>query len=72
MITQQSFQDFIKDAPNATLVMLYSLSRIHEKFKITSWAMTELEKRGFKKEDFAKFDENFSEFYMQMINQTDL
>lgn len=72
MITQQSFQQFIKDAPNAVVVMLYSLSVIHEKYKISAWTKEELNKRGFKDEDFREFETNFADFYLQMINQTDL
>ena len=72
MITQESFQEFISGAPNAVLVMLYSLSRYHEKFNLTKWCMDELIKRGFKKEDFYQFDTNFTNFYDQMLNQDDL
>ena len=72
MITKQSFNEFITDAPNAVLVMLYALSRYHEKFNLTQWCMDELLKRGFKKEDFFKFDTNFTNFYDQMLKQEGL
>lgn len=72
MITQKSFQEFISGAPNASLVIIYALSRYHEKYSLTSWCLTELEKRGFSKNDIANFDSNFTTFYDTMLKQEGL
>lgn len=71
-ITKEVFKDFAKDAPNTSLVILYSLSRYHEKYNLTQWVMEELSARGFTKDAMGDFDTNFSNFYDQMLKQDDL
>ena len=68
-ITFESFVDTVKDMPNASLVMLYSLSRYHEKYIFTSWVQKELAMRGFKNADLSSFDTEFSNFYHMLLNQ---
>jgi hypothetical protein len=71
-ITEETFIDFAKDAPNVGIVMLYSLSKYYEKYKVTEWCMRILTERGFKKEDLKDFSKNFVNFFDQMIQQEDL
>jgi len=71
-ITEESFNAFAKDAQSVAIVMLYSLSKFHEKYKVTEWCMRVLTERGFKKADLRGFDDNFTDFYQQMINQDGL
>lgn len=71
-ITEESFNEFASTAPNSAIVMIYSITRYHEKFLVTAWAMKELEKRGFNKKDLDVFDTQFSNFYYQLLNQEGL
>lgn len=72
VITPESFVETVKDMPNACVVMLYSLSRYHEKYIFTSWVQKELAARGFKNFDLQQFDSQFSEFYDMLLKQDDL
>lgn len=72
VINEETFMDFAKEAPNASVVMLYALSKYHEKYKVTEWCMRLLTDRGFTKDDIKHFDKNFIDFYDQMIQQDDL
>jgi len=71
-INKVYFDDLAKGAADVAIVMIYSISKYHEKYKLTSYAMKELEKRGYRKEDLAFFDENWTKFYDTMLNQEDL
>lgn len=71
-ITPASFNSMIETMPTITLVTLYSVSKYHEKWRVTDWCLRALEKRGFSKEDVAYFDDNFKNFYHQMMVQQDL
>lgn len=71
-ITKEKFFEFAKNAQSVALVMIYALSKYHEKYKVTQWCMEILNKRGFKKEDLGDFDTNFIDFFHQMLQQDDL
>lgn len=64
--------DFAKDAPNVGIVMIYSLSKYYEKYRVTEWCMKLLTERGFVKEDLKDFSKNFINFFDQMIQQEGL
>jgi hypothetical protein len=71
-ITAVGFASMISTMPSATLVTLYCISKYYDKYRVTGWLLKALEKRGFTKEDMADFDENFTNFFEQMITQQDL
>lgn len=71
-ITEENFAEFAKDGQNIAIVMLYALSKYHEKYKVTEWCMKILTEKGFEKQDLKGFDKHFIDFYHQMLNQDDL
>lgn len=71
-ITKIEFSEFMKGWPAPLVVSIYCISRYHEKFRMTNWCMQELERRGFTKQDISKFDDQFEQFYDQMLKQEDL
>ena len=71
-ITENEFPEFLKGMPHALVMSIYCISKFHEKFRVTKWCMEELERRGFLKQEMAKFDEQFEAFYEQMLDQNDL
>ena len=71
-ISKESFEETVKDMPNACLVMLYCISRHHEKYIFTQWCMKALIERGFGAEDLRNFDKDFSKFYELLLTQEDL
>jgi hypothetical protein len=71
-ITAVGFNSMVEGMPSATVVSLYCISKYHEKWRITEWCLRALEKRGFTKADMKDFDENFENFYHQMLIQPDL
>ena len=71
-ITKENFFEFTKNAQSVALVMIYALSKYHEKYRVTQWCMEILNQRGFRKEDMGDFDTNFINFFDQMLKQDDL
>jgi hypothetical protein len=71
-ITKESFYNFAIEAPDAAIAMIYSLSKYHEKYRVTEWCMDILMKRGYVKEDMKGFSKDFTNFLHQMIQQDDL
>jgi hypothetical protein len=71
-ITQESAFEAFKTMTNTSMVILYSLSKYHEKYHMAGWALTELENRGFVKEALIDFDQNFIDVYKMILTQENL
>lgn len=71
-LTEESFKSFAEGGSDAAVAIIYSISKYHEKYRMTKWALEEIERRGMTKGDIAYFDDQFSLFYDQMLNQDNL
>ena len=72
MLQEEPIRKQISELASAQLVMLYSISRYHEKYRFTQWVLEELITRDFTEFDIQAFDNNFSEFYNSLLNSTTL
>jgi hypothetical protein len=71
-ITKDGFRELMHDAPDVAIMLFYSLSKIHEKYRVTEWCIELLLEHGYDKETMKKFDADFVDVYTAMINQDDL
>lgn len=62
----------LKQTITHQLIMLYSISKYHEKYHFTQWVLDELLQRGLSKKDVDGFDEHFSKLYDRLINSETL
>ena len=69
IIEEDEFKTFISTAPTDLVTFIFSLSKYHEKFKVTQWCKTELEKRRFDKDTLEIWDEAFQQFYHLLLTQ---
>jgi hypothetical protein len=72
LVNEETFFAFAGDAPHVALAMIYALSKYYEKYKVTEWCMKILTARGYQKSDLKEFDDNFIDFFDQMLKQDDL
>jgi hypothetical protein len=72
LIEEEEFKLFASTAPTDLVTFIFSLSKYHQKFKLTQWCKTELDKRNFDNDTLESWDEAFQKFYQLILTQDDI
>lgn len=58
----------LKKLPDAYLTIVYSLTKYHERYKMTKLIHDELTARNFTNTDIQGIDANFTDLYQRILN----